>query len=388
MSKILDKPFDRENNKILRTVFRGAPNLFTSPDLNHQIEALKFQMAQVEKRTGVTSDVTLSVSKNGSILNIISSCTYMWVKGCNVATERFNTTYLLNENAFGDGDTMYVYVRCSELEYTFETDPSHEISGAKFEDGTSLPAADKIVLQAGGYAFKTELSADEDDILIAKIHKSGGVSLFTSKKEDAPIREITNMDSSAVGSITKGTPYDKAFSIIENRFSNFSPTWKHFKTSSGADINLASYCIQNGILYICIGDISVKTPITSSTHTIKLGEFEQDVKLQLLKHFSKLYNSVISNYVWVPYGYVTTATVVGVDNDGKRIFGSAMVSIIVEYNLSGAATDVFLGITQTQCFVDTTPEYTPVDTFNLLKYTTTVKTNRGFSAVPLFGPNI
>ena len=46
MSKIVTKAFDA-TKKVVRSIFRGSPNLLTSSDLNRQFEALKHQIDEV-----------------------------------------------------------------------------------------------------------------------------------------------------------------------------------------------------------------------------------------------------------------------------------------------------------------------------------------------------
>ena len=49
MSKIVDKVFDA-GKKIIRSVFLGSPNLFTTSDLNRQIEAIKYQLDSLDDK--------------------------------------------------------------------------------------------------------------------------------------------------------------------------------------------------------------------------------------------------------------------------------------------------------------------------------------------------
>ena len=65
MANIIEKAFDASKN-IVRTIFLGKPNLFTTSDLNRQIEAFKYQMDSIENRLGAESDMEISFSSTGS----------------------------------------------------------------------------------------------------------------------------------------------------------------------------------------------------------------------------------------------------------------------------------------------------------------------------------
>lgn len=156
MSRIINKAFDA-SKKIVRSIFRGSPNLLTSSDLNRQIEALKYQIDKLEERTNVDTDLDINVvsvsSHNYNLENpegnvkvsenrVTFTLGYMRFKGCLFTPTVSPTTIFIGEN---EQKKMYIHLVAEKKIVTYEDDFSHEISGAKFEDGTSMPAADNEV---------------------------------------------------------------------------------------------------------------------------------------------------------------------------------------------------------------------------------------------------
>ena len=75
------KAFDA-SKKIIRSVFKGSPNLFTTSDLNRQVEAIKYQLDQIEDRVGVSSDMRIIPSLTSGTLSVSFNYTYLEAKGC------------------------------------------------------------------------------------------------------------------------------------------------------------------------------------------------------------------------------------------------------------------------------------------------------------------
>lgn len=146
MSKILEKPFNAAK-KILRSVFLGAPNLFTSSDLNRQIESLQSQLDNLNKIIGVKQDNlqmafgysgrTLSATCGGGRVQIGGSL-FVFPEEDSVVSTDVNVTE-------GTDVKVYLHLVADTQLVTYNDDFSHEISGARFEDGTSQPAANQIV---------------------------------------------------------------------------------------------------------------------------------------------------------------------------------------------------------------------------------------------------
>lgn len=147
MSAIIDKPFNWAN-KIVRAVFRGSPNLITTSDLNRQIESLKQELAVLQQSSGIIiSDLSYSYDNVG---NLNTTGTYVFCKGV-----RFNiplTAQLLATDII-DNKELRLYAKRQLVTYT--DDPSKDISGAKFEDGSTQPASDHYVYTDAKIVFVT-----------------------------------------------------------------------------------------------------------------------------------------------------------------------------------------------------------------------------------------
>lgn len=156
MSRIINKAFDA-SKKIIRSIFRGSPNLLTSSDLNRQFEALKYQIDKLEERTNVDTDLDINVvsisahrrnledptqTTHDSENRVTFTLGYMRFKGCLFTPTVSPMTISIREN---EQKKMYVHLVAEKKIVTYEDDFSHEISGAKFEDGASMPAADNEV---------------------------------------------------------------------------------------------------------------------------------------------------------------------------------------------------------------------------------------------------
>lgn len=143
MASIVDKAFDA-TQRIMRTIFRGSPNLFTTADLNRQIEAIDYRLRQLEWFRGVETDADVSIDNNAVVL----TGTYIRVFGC-VLVQRDTVGVLVQLNVTGiSWENTFVYLTPQVI--TYADDPSHAISGAKFQDSTSLPAADNIQVTSWG----------------------------------------------------------------------------------------------------------------------------------------------------------------------------------------------------------------------------------------------
>lgn len=171
MANIIEKTFDVSKN-IVRTIFLGRPNLFTTSDLNRQIEAFKYQMNSIENRLGAESDIEISFSSTGSRVSCsVTKGTYFRVNGLNIPLPSTSDVFGVDANY---GTECYFYVWGNFARKTYTNDPTHEIAGAKFSDGTSMPAADQLVLGEVHYAMTDDLGDitrgdNEFSFLIAKM---------------------------------------------------------------------------------------------------------------------------------------------------------------------------------------------------------------------------
>lgn len=172
MANIIEKAFDASKN-IVRTIFLGKPNLFTTSDLNRQIEAFKYQMNSIENRLGAESDIEISFSSTGSRVSCsVTKGTYFRVNGLNIPLPNPSDLFGVDANY---GTECYFYVWGNFARKTYTNDPTHEIAGAKFSDGTSMPAADQLVLGDVHYAMTDDLGDitrgdNEFSFLIAKMN--------------------------------------------------------------------------------------------------------------------------------------------------------------------------------------------------------------------------
>ena len=172
MANIIEKAFDVSKN-IVRTIFLGRPNLFTTSDLNRQIQAFKYQMDSIENRLGAESDMEISFDSTGSQTRcMVIKGTYFRVNGLSIPLP--NPSDVFGVDA-GYGTECYFYVWGNFARKTYTNDPTHEIAGAKFSDGTSMPAADQLVLGDVHYAITDDIGAitrgdNEFSFLIAKMN--------------------------------------------------------------------------------------------------------------------------------------------------------------------------------------------------------------------------
>lgn len=138
MSAIISKPFSWVNG-IIRAVFRGSPNLITTSDLNRQLEAFKKEMFLTQQGLGVLiSDLTITPPNSGNS-NYVTAGSYVYCAGM-----RFDVS-LEGSYAIPTGATKELRLYATRTLVTYEDDFSKNISGAKFADGTTQPAADHYV---------------------------------------------------------------------------------------------------------------------------------------------------------------------------------------------------------------------------------------------------
>lgn len=295
MSKIIDKAFDA-TKKIFRSIFMGSPNLITAPDLNRQIEALKFQLDQLDDKVGVYSDFTFTHTFTGVTLTVTPSYNYLQYKGCSFSPTVSALTISLTRSA----PVVYLCLTADSELVTYDTDFSHDIAGAKFEDGTSMAAANQMVYKneqlilshtlnglPNLVAILAEFRYDPilDDVLIRK----NTIAQFDSVRflaKDSIMR--FSKETSTTPDVQQGTSYDNAFSIIESRFNNLAPTWRNMivKSSGGgvtdSDIR---FRILHGILYLDIPKRVVSR--TSGAYGItRVAYFPSDILSDLISIFT------------------------------------------------------------------------------------------------------
>lgn len=153
MSSIIAKPFNPAQ-KIIRAIFKGSPNLFTTSDLNRQIEAFDYRLKQLERKVGVITDMEFEWDSNE---NYVAKYSYLEYNGC--------ILYSGNQITFIIGRSIEHFralgLLITEREIDYTGDSTHLISGVKFEDGTSRPAANHKVIQ--DYQLVLAHYTDDDD---------------------------------------------------------------------------------------------------------------------------------------------------------------------------------------------------------------------------------
>lgn len=222
MSRILDKPFDKAK-KIVRGVFKGAPNLLTTSDLNRQIEALKYQMDSLDDKVGVLSDMKtgFSYAVSPRTLSVNPIFSYMETKGSLFSPSKDVTPLYIGENT-----KAYLVLTANQKIVTYEDDSSKEISGAKFIDGTSQPAANHIVytdekllltldpLSVSNLVAVIALYVKNSDTEVVEYLNCVGKQSSVTLSVGGMIKKFT---SDLKDKIKVGMDYDSAFSSAQNQ---------------------------------------------------------------------------------------------------------------------------------------------------------------------------
>lgn len=278
MSKIVNKPFNAAL-KIFRTIFKGSPNLITSADLNRQIEAIKYQMDSLDDKVGVLSDLMTQVTYDSGSISVTPLFTYLEVKGCS-----FKPTSGVLTTALSGSNKAYVCLTAEKEEVTYATDFSHDIAGAKFEDGTSMEAANQMVYKNEALVITNNVSTVSNFVAILAVYQlnsSGNVeyTLNTIPKYNSALLKqttpvIRNFEENPTESaITNGMTYDKAFSVAWKALSAIALKFTEF---------IAPKTIKRVNFTVSLsGTETIQTTVTGSVETY-LGI----VKVQLLADFT------------------------------------------------------------------------------------------------------
>lgn len=308
MSKIIEKVFDAKK-KIVRNIFRGAPNLFTSADLNRQVEALKTQLDHLEEKFGVTSDMKLTYSLSGGTLSVSYDYSYLKVKGCEFSPQKKE----LSINMTSSAPVAYLCLTAKKTIITYDTDDTHDLAGAKFEDGTSKPSADTMVYRDEEIVLTHALSdlTDLVDIVATfKRNDDNGVwvkqNFFSEDEDFSSTLVMTQIDNTLKGDIEAGDTYEKAINILNNRTNNICPEWTPLVDDEGNEVD-AQFRIKNNIMYLSIPQMEV--PLKSKTgYYVKIGGFPEEVKTKILGLFKDYKlpinppNTGIPTSAFMPFG--------------------------------------------------------------------------------------
>lgn len=148
MSSIKDKVYNA-SQKIMRAVFHGAPNLFTAPDINRQMDVFDHRFDMLEGFLPATSDMTFSVT-NGE-----AKMTYSYLEVAGVQLYKGSSkTDVITDGFYNDDHLIGLYVKRKLVTYANDG-ADHLISGAVFVDGTSTAAADHYVISDYGFVVGT-----------------------------------------------------------------------------------------------------------------------------------------------------------------------------------------------------------------------------------------
>lgn len=151
MSSIKDKVYNA-SQKIIRAVFHGAPNLFTAPDINRQLDVFDHRFGMLEGFLPATSDMTFSVAEGEAKM------TYSYLEVAGVQLYKGSSkTDVITDGFYNDDHLIGLYVKRKLVTYANDG-ADHLISGAVFVDGTSMAAADHYVISDYGFVVGTAQS--------------------------------------------------------------------------------------------------------------------------------------------------------------------------------------------------------------------------------------
>lgn len=158
MANIISKAFDR-TQKIIRTIFKGSPNLFTTDDLNRQFEAIQYHLMELSQRTPARIDMEITATaandttKKETTYKITPKLTgdkLLYTYGCTFDMSAYDGKEIsvatsLNSDLF----LVYYIFKHDSKTITFTDDATHKISGTTFTDGSSKASADNLVYGEG-----------------------------------------------------------------------------------------------------------------------------------------------------------------------------------------------------------------------------------------------
>lgn len=344
MSAIIEKAFDA-SKKIIRSIFKGSPNLITSSDLNRQIEAIKYQLDQLDDKTGVISDIEVTQNLSGGTLKVNYSFTYMRFKGCNFSP----AVTELNTNLTVGAPTAYLCLVADSETLTYESDSSHDIAGAKFEDGTSLPAANQMVYKNESLMLTHALSTVTNLVGVIAVFRLSDAGNVVVQKNAILERDslslnrggsIVDFDSTLKGTIGNGKTFDEAFSILENRAMNLCTTWTSltlYSANSGAKMR---FMIRNGSIFVRTSKITINySGSSSNAFIVTLAPFPSDVSDKLVSLFKDFKLSTEEGFIdnesfrFVPFGEFGDFPVFATHSEysGSFLYGRAKLCLYLQY---------------------------------------------------------
>ena len=362
MSKIVDKVFDA-GKKIIRSVFLGSPNLFTTSDLNRQIEAIKYQLDSLDDKVGVYSDFKFSIQHGGGLLLVRMNISYVETKGCKFTP----APAILGINLTSNASAVYVQLLADKETVTYQMDTTHDIAGAKFEDGTSSPAANQIIYKNEKLKLSHALTDDEGRLvaILGMFYMSDAGNVlwfpnFTAKNTPLAFRKsfVQDLDPSVKGNIQKGDSYDRAFSILENKLNNrITSNWTSFGNNA-----TVRYLIKNGTLYIKVNSRRIHYDVASNMQlayfcnimSLKYSEgtpslFQYFKDLKIPAENLNIYDNSDQTYAYfLPYGEIGSFPIFQGKHPQNSLvrpprYSFAKVCLALVYNIEGELVDIQVG---------------------------------------------
>ena len=362
MSKIVNKVFDA-GKKIIRSVFLGSPNLFTTSDLNRQIEAIKYQLDSLDDKVGVYSDFKFSIQYGGRLLLVRIGISYVETKGCKFTP----APATLGIHFTSTASAVYVQLLADKETVTYQMDTTHDIAGAKFEDGTSSPAANQIIYKNEKLKLSHALTDDEGRLvaILGMFYLSNAGKVlwfpnFTAKNTPLAFRKsfVQDLDPSVKGDIQIGDSYDRALSVLENKLNNrITSNWTSFGNN-----NTVRYLIKNGTLYIKVNSRRIHYAVAFNRQlayfcNIMSLKYSEDTP-SLFQYFKDLkipaenlntYDISDRTYAsFLPYGEIGSFPIFqGKHPQDSPIrpprYSFAKVCLALVYNIEGELVDIQVG---------------------------------------------
>lgn len=183
MARILEKAFDA-TKKIVRTVFLGSPNLFTTSDVNRQIEQVQSELDDIQKVLGIDSDFSVSWTGTQGSLSTLQGVATLSLTYAKANGVLFSPSYNAQENItldYAEIQRKYFLLVAKKKTVTYADDFTHEIAGARFEDNTSKAAANQIVY------FGEKVAVSDSPVYSDSTYFTVGVLGYLEYKEDSGV---------------------------------------------------------------------------------------------------------------------------------------------------------------------------------------------------------
>lgn len=295
MSSIKDKVYNA-SQKIIRAVFHGAPNLFTAPDINRQLDVFDHRFGMLEGFLPATSDMTFNVA-NGE-----AKMTYSYLEVAGVQLYKGSSkTDVITDGFYNDDHLIGLYVKRKLVTYANDG-ADHLISGAVFVDGTSMAAADHYVISDYGFVVGTAQS---------------GTTQWVSLPSDAEVVSVVysfnvllgaRLRSRVPNTLPKGYPMaTKIINTVVNLF-QYQPSTVKYEISTK---QLGSYATGiGGVAYFYMDKdmlmVSVDAMVAFNNTEVSQSDKVLTASIPLSSVFSQTWWNV--NDVLIAGGATTTNT--------------------------------------------------------------------------------